>query len=106
MALAHLVHLLDRDELPPLAVITHLSWRQLVDPGGRAVAYAESALFIRYLLDGSDPQLMAGFRHYLVSITEGGDGDAETLREDLGRRWEELDKGFARWLRTLDVSPG
>lgn len=106
IALGRLVRLLDRGELPPLAVITHLSWRQLVDPGGRAVAYAESALFIRYLLDGPDPELAAGFRRYLVSITEGGEGDAETLREDLGKRWEELDKGFARWLRTVEVSSG
>jgi hypothetical protein len=106
IALGRLVRLLDRGGLPPLAVVTHLSWRQLVDPGGRAVAYAESALFIRYLLDGGDEHLTAAFRRYLVSITEGGDGDAETLRQELGERWEDLDKGFARWLRTVEVTSG
>ncbi len=106
VALARLVHLLDREQLPPLAVVMHLAWRQLVDPAGRAVAYAESALFIRYLLDGGDDQLAAAFRRYLVGITEGGPDDAETLREALGRRWEDLDKGFGRWLRTVDLSSG
>ncbi len=102
-ALGRLTRLLNRGRLPPLAELTGLSWREIVDPGLREDAYAESAFFVRYLLDGGDEALARGFRSYLAAIAAGGDGGPAALRASLGRDWAELDAGFGRWLRKLDV---
>ncbi len=105
-ALGRLLRRLDRGRLPPLATLTGLSWREIVDPVRREDHYAESAFFVRYLLDGGDEALARGFRRYLGSIAAGGDGAPERLRESLGRDWHDLDAGFGRWLRALSLRAG
>jgi len=105
-ALDRLTRRLDQGQLPPLATLTGLSWREIVAPGLREAAYAESAFFIRYLLDGGDEALSRGFRRYLGAIAAGGDGGPDSLQTSLGRDWPELDRGFGRWLRSLELRAG
>ena len=100
-ALGRVIEALDRRALPPLADLTAMTWRELVDPVIRDLAYAESAFFVRYLL--ASPRLAAGFRHYLRSIAAGGEGGAEELLEALGEDWDLLDPGFRRWLRSQSL---
>jgi hypothetical protein len=97
-ALGRVVEALDRRALPPLADLTAMTWRELVDPAIRDLAYAESAFFVRYLLES--PRRAAGLRTYLRSIAAGGAGEPAELLEALGEDWEALDRGFQRWLRT------
>ncbi len=99
-ALARLVEALDRGTLPPLSTLTTLTWRELVEPEARKVAYAESAFFIRYLLESEE--LAPGFRAYLRSVAAGGAGESPDLLRALDRPdgdWESLDRSFRRWLR-------
>jgi hypothetical protein len=100
-ALERALDALDRQALPPLATLTALSWRELVDPSVRELAYAGSAFFVRYLL--ASPRLAGGFRHYLRSIAAGGEGGGEELLEALGEDWDLLDPGFRRWLRSQSL---
>lgn len=106
-ALGRLVEALDRGRLPPLATLTSLGWRELVDPGTRQVAYAESAFFIRYLLESEE--LAAGFRAYLRSVARGGAGEGSDLLRHLGYEgggWEPVERGFRRWLRAQALAAG
>lgn len=96
-ALGRVVEALDRRALPPLAALTAMTWRELVEPAARELAYAESAFLVRYLLES--PELAAGFRAYLQAVAAGGEGGAEELTEALGEGLDLLDPGFRRWLR-------
>lgn len=105
-ALGRLAEALDRGRLPSLATLTTLGWRELVEPGTRQVAYAESAFFIRYLLQ--DGELAEGFRAYLGSVAGGGAGEGSDLLRHLGAGddWEGLERGFRRWLRAEALRTG
>jgi hypothetical protein len=63
----------------------------------RSFDYEQSALLVRYLL--LDPLLGPRFRGYLATLARGERYDAESLRAVLGVQWNELETGFARWLR-------
>ncbi len=63
------------------------------------IHYLMSALWLRYLLSGTEPGLADGFRAFLASVAGGGDPDAEVLRAHLGASWESLAGGFRGWLR-------
>ncbi len=84
--------------LIPLERLTAMSWRRLVSPLDDENNHAHSALFIRYLLDGEDGALAAGFRGYLASVGQGESASAEALRQRLGRSWRQLDAGFQAWV--------
>lgn len=104
-ALDRLAEALDRGRLPSLATLTSLGWRELVDPETRAIAYAESAFFIRYLLESE--ALAPGFRSYLGSIAAGGAGEGSDLLRHLGAGdWEGVERGFRRWLRSEALAAG
>lgn len=96
-ALQRLAEALDRGDLPPPSTLTSLGWRELVEPRAREVAYAESAFFVRWLLAGEGRA--AGFREYLRSVAAGGAGEGSDLLRALGEDWQDLDRGFRRWLR-------
>jgi hypothetical protein len=106
-ALGRLVARLGQEDgVPPLEALAGLSWHRLSDPRRRELYYAESAFFIRYLLDGGDARLARGFREYLDGIAAGGDGEPGDLRRALGTGWDALDAGFGRWLRALSLRAG
>jgi hypothetical protein len=104
-ALSLLARALDRRDLPSLASLTSLAWREMVDPAMRQTAYAESAFFIRYLLESET--LAPGFRAYLRSVAAGGAGEGSDLLRHLGADgWEDVERGFRRWLRAKALGAG
>lgn len=115
-ALERLSEALDRGELVPLEELVRLSWHRLVEPDQRRLVYAQSAFFVRYLLDGAPsgraperpPETSPGdpegepataFRAYLRDLAAGRAADPEALPEALGTDWATLDRDLRRWLR-------
>jgi|GEM_PF-1572797 len=105
-AIDRLVAALDRGTLPPLHTLTAMSWTSLVDPRWRQLSYAQSALFVRFLLDADDGRWQQGFRSYLRRIAGGGEAAAgpDALLAALGTDWETLDRSFGRWLRSEQIA--
>ncbi|HEX6198751.1 MAG TPA: hypothetical protein VF150_00685 [Thermoanaerobaculia bacterium] len=104
-ALSLLARALDRRDLPSLATLTSLAWREMVDPTMRQTVYAESAFFIRYLLESEERA--AGFRAYLRSVAAGGAGEGSDLLRHLGADdWDGVERGFRRWLRAEALAAG
>lgn len=92
-AVVSLSRSLRRGELPPVEVLVHMSWRELVDPAHRSLRYAQSTFWARYLLDREpDP-----FRRYLWHFAAGGSDDPRLLIDALGGEWAAVDDGFRRW---------
>ena len=75
-----------------------LSGAQFFDPEDRQVRYDASVFFVRYLLDGEDGELAAGFRSFLAALAAGEPWEASGLPTYLGRDWPRLEGGFATWL--------
>jgi hypothetical protein len=97
-ALFDLAAAMDQLRERPLPELLAMDWDDFVrqDP---TLTYAESAFWVRYLLDGEGGALAPGFRGFLSSIAGGGSRDPEALREKLGRSWEDLEAGFRRWVQ-------
>lgn len=104
-ALERLTTALRQRELLPLHELTSLGWREIIDPSLRDLAYAESAFFVRFLLDrsaGPSGARADGFRGFLAAIAAGGPTDAEALRAVLGEEWASLESAYHRWLVLAD----
>jgi Bacterial SH3 domain len=100
-ARASLLNLLthwDDERRLPLGVLVDVPWREFVEPANRALLYPESAFFIRFLLDGPEPALAAGFRGYLAAIAGGGSWAPAALARALGRELPALEKPYHDWL--------
>jgi hypothetical protein len=82
----------------PLARLTAMEWEEFVRSGDSSLHYAQASFFVRYLLDGGDPALAAGFRRFLDAVADGGAPGGEALRAGLGRSWGELEAGMAAWV--------
>jgi hypothetical protein len=82
----------------PLARLTAMEWEEFVGSDDRGLHYAQASFFVRYLLDGGDPELAAGFRRFLDAVADGGAPNGEALRAGLGRSWGELEAGMAAWV--------
>lgn len=65
---------------------------------GRPLRYSESAFLIRYLLDGRDAQLRAGFLRFLSQLTTSELSDSVSLFEELGSEPSTIESGFYRFL--------
>ena len=81
------------DGLPPFDLLVRMPWHELVDPELRSLLYAQSAFFVRYLLDRRPEAL----RSYLRHIAAGGADDPAPLVAALGPDWVTVDDGFRRW---------
>ena len=105
-AINRLVAALDRGALPPLESLTTMSWKTLVDPRWRQVGYAESAMFVRFLLDGENGRFRQGFRSYLQGIAAADDaaGSSAALLAALGTDWATLQPAFSRWVRSQQIA--
>jgi len=84
--------------LPSLAELTALDAAAFVGDG-RRLHYAAGGFLVRYLLDGGDPRLAAGFRAFLAAVASGDEAGGAALAKRLGRDLPALDRGFRRWLR-------
>ena len=105
-AIDRLVSALDRRALPPLESLTTMSWDTLVDPRWRQLRYAQSAMFVRFLLDAEEGRYRRGFQSYLQEIAGGGDAAAgsNALLAALGTDWETLERSFGRWVRSEQIA--
>ena len=91
-----LEELLNSGRLPPLTTLAGLDRDKFHEPDVKTYAYAHSAAFVRYLLDGEDGALADGFRTFLKRIADGMHADLLKL---VGRDFAQLDEGFRSWLR-------
>ncbi|HEX3130188.1 MAG TPA: SH3 domain-containing protein [Thermoanaerobaculia bacterium] len=96
-ALQNLIEASDTGTLRPLPELLGLEWREFVRQRAEQ-NYAQSSFFIRYLLQGEQGSLAAGFRSFLSEVAAGKPPEPERLREKLGRSWPALDAGFRLWL--------
>lgn len=102
-ALGRVVTALRRGRLLPLERLTALDWREMADPADRDLAYAESAFFVRFLLDPTfEPESgrREAFLGHLRSIAAGGPQPPQALLDALGEGWPDLEQAFHRWLVT------
>lgn len=84
--------------LLPLSRLLDLDSRTFVgDAGETPVRYAQSALFIRYLLD-PDGDRRQPFQSFLGAVAKGASVQPEELLSRLGKSWQELDEGFHAWI--------
>lgn len=97
--LDRVVEALGRGALDPLERLTSRTWREMVDPSKRELRYAQSALFVRFLLDGDRGRWRDGFRSYLAAVAAGDPGKPARLLEALDTEWGTLEPAFRRWLR-------
>jgi len=89
-----------RDEPPRVEALVALDWDRFVrDEGRRDLNYAHAGYFIRYLVEGEDGALAPGFRRFLDRVAGGAAPSGEMLRQELGRSWEELDRGLGDFVR-------
>lgn len=98
-ALRHLDEALATGRAVPLARLTAMDWEELVRSEASQLHYAEASFLVRYLLDGGDPALAAGFRRFLERVAAGRPASGEALRAELGRPWEEIESGMAAWVK-------
>jgi hypothetical protein len=84
--------------LPPLARLVELDWEGFVPGDDASLRYAEAHFFVRFLLDGGDPALAAGFRTFLAGVAAGGSAERAALEAALGDDVESLEPAFRAWL--------
>lgn len=91
---------LEAGSLPSLGDLLHLDAESFYAPQVSPRNYAHSLLFIRYLLDGGDPDLAQGFRAFLREVSWGRPQTGGDFLEHLGVSGEALEAGFRRWVET------
>lgn len=87
--------------LVPLEDLLHLGPAEFLAPAASELHYAESALFVRYLLQGVHRE---PFLAFLRAVSEGALIDPEAFRVHLGPSWHQLQASFETWLG-FAVSP-
>lgn len=60
--------------------------------------YAQSLLFVRYLLDGANGAHREAFLSFLAAVAAGAEIDPEAFRAHLGPSWPRLQAAFESWL--------
>ncbi|MEM9406813.1 MAG: hypothetical protein AAGA81_12325 [Acidobacteriota bacterium] len=71
-----------------------MDWDQFVRGGQGAMRYAQSSLFVHWLLEAYPEE----FHRYLNSVSLGRPAGAAELSRACGREIRELDEQFQRWL--------
>lgn len=96
-----------RDEPPRVEELVAMDWDRFVRDDRRDLNYAHAGYFVRYLVEGEDGALAPGFRRFLDRVAGGAAPSGETLRQELGRSWEELDRGLGDFVRgkILETTP-
>jgi hypothetical protein len=90
---------------PSLPDLLALDWDEFTAPSRSQVHYAQSALFVRFLLDGDGGRHAGAFRAFLEATAEGEQPTAEALRERLGIDWETLEGRFELWVQFQATEP-
>jgi hypothetical protein len=97
-SLARLASAVEAGKLLPVGQLLALDQQAFVRDQAR-LTYTHSAFWVRYLLAGENGSLAPAFHSFLAAIAAGGPASPEALGARLGRPWEDLDKGFAAWVR-------
>lgn len=90
-----------RADAPRVEELVDLEWNDFVRDGRRDLNYAHAGFFVRYLVEGEDGALAPGFRRFLDGVAAGRAPTGEALRRELGKSWEELDRGLGDYVRKL-----
>ena len=90
--------------LVPFERLLELGPEEFLRPDDSELHYAQSLLFVRYLLDGAGGAHRDAFRGFLRAVSEGAPIDPEAFRAHLGPTWPRLQAGFESWLG-LTVTP-
>jgi len=88
----------DRGRLQPLPALLDLSWAEFVSDRYRQSNYAQSAFFVRYLLDGTDPPTRRRFQEFLAAASRGAASGTDALAEALATSPGRLRNGYELWL--------
>lgn len=83
---------------PDLRALVNLQWDEFIHPDQRAIHYAESAMFLRLLLDGGEADLAQRFLEYLDTVSTAELQPTVSLWETLKIPPEELDKKLHRFV--------
>lgn len=89
-------------ELLALKQLLELDWDEFVRSPDRQSHYAESFLFVRYLM--AAPDRRRATKRYLHTISEGGSVAGEQLRQALGMDWDALQRDYVAWALSPAVS--
>jgi len=92
------------EKLPRLRQLMGLDWEGFVGSPRSRLYYSESALWVRFLLQGEGGRHAEAFRAYLDAVAAGEPVEPEALRSRLERTWEALDLAFVQWLLAQRVS--
>lgn len=86
-----------KGRLVPLRDLLEMDWQAFVSKGRLTLHYAESGMFIRFLLA---PETGYGkkFRAFLRAVSRGGPATSEALLASLETSWKDLDGRFRAWL--------
>lgn len=93
--LAHLDHLARRGKLTPLPVVLGRDHEAFYQADVKGESYAQSAAFIRYMLEGDGGAMASGFLTFLDRVAKGRPADLLKLIE---RDSVQLDAGFRSWI--------
>ena len=93
--LLHLERLVEAGSLTPLVVALSRDRESFYGADSIAESYAQSAAFVRYLLEGEDGTMASGFLQFLDAVAKGWRADLLAL---LGRDIQQLDEGFRAWI--------
>jgi len=83
---------------PDLDTLTTMDWGDLIRPEDRAIHYAESAMLLRYFMDGGEQNLRRGFRRYLSAVAKADLAASVSLWDEVGAGPEEVELGLYRFV--------
>lgn len=92
----------ERDPIP-LARLVEVGEERFLGAGG-PLLYARALVFVRFLLDGGDAELAAGFRAFLAGVARGESAGRDALEAHLGRPLDQLEAGLRLFLARLKVA--
>lgn len=91
----------ERDPIS-LARLVEVDEEHFLGAGG-PLLYARSLVFVRFLLDGGDAELAAGFRAFLAGVARGESAGRAALEAHLGRPLDQLEAGLRTYLARLKL---
>lgn len=83
---------------PDLDSLVIMDWAEFIRPDNRAIHYAASAMLLRYLIDGGEPDLRQGFHRYLAAVSIAELPLSVSLWEFLDIGPEKVEAGLYRFV--------
>lgn len=83
---------------PALEALVTMDWADFILPDNRDLHYAQSAMLLRYLLDGGEETLHQGFLRYLATVSQADVTTAGSLWDNLECTPRDIEEGLFRFL--------